>query len=366
MKIEVEATNFNLAVGTASRAVSLRPTTPVLNNILIEAQEGGVKVTGTNLDTTVGVWVPAKVIEKGETTAPARVLGELMSNIKEDKATIELDKETLNIRTNKINAKIPTIAAAEFPRMAQNGESNKEKISKAVFMEAIGEVKIAASQDESRPVLTGIMFKPGGKGATLVSTDGYRLAKKEVPIPLKEEVILSARDLGELAKIAALLEEDYLTMEVSADTNQVGFTIGNTEYSTKVIAGDFPSFEQIIPKDFVSTVILEKQALLDSIKVASTFAKDLGNVVHFTFEEKKTFVSASSNNTGEGKIILDANVSGQPINIAFNSRFITESVASLSSNKVEVRFAGPVNPALIKPESDDSLIYIVMPVRTQS
>src|SRR3989344_8398799 len=145
MKVEISTETFNQAAATAGKAVSLRPTTPVLHNILIEAQEGGVKVTGTDLDTTVAVWVPAKAVNKGETTVPARVLGELVSNIKEEKIILELDKETLNIRTSKIDAKIPTIAAAEFPRMTQSRESKKLKIDKGVFTEATGEGKIEAS-----------------------------------------------------------------------------------------------------------------------------------------------------------------------------------------------------------------------------
>ena len=366
MKVELNKENFNQAVVIVGKAVSLRPTTPVLNNLLLEALDGGIQITGTNLDTTIKTRVPAKTIRKGATTVPARTLIELLSGLKEEKLVIELDKETLVVTTPKVEVKIPTIAAEEFPTIEQTSKEKGTKIKRDEFVRALTESTSAASQDESRLVLTGVMFKPSKEGTTLVATDGYRLAIKDTRMKIKEEIVVAARDLSETAKIAASSDEEDVVINISGDNNQIGFSLGPTEYYTKLIAGEFPNYEQIIPKDFVSTAVVGKVSLLEALKVASTFAKDLGNVVHLTFDDKESFVSAASGTTGESKIKIDAKVTGQPINIAFNSRYITDGVGVLSGDEIEIKFAGPVNPALIKSSDDSSLIYIVMPVRTQT
>ena len=366
MKVEINKDNFSQALGVVGKAISLRPTTPVLNNLLLTIEDGGIRLTGTNLDTTIKTWVPAKIIKKGEITVPARILIELLGGLKEEKLTLELDKETLAVTTLKVRAKIPTIAAAEFPTIELTPKAKGTRVAKAEFVRAMTEVVPAASQDDSRLVLTGVVFKPGKEGTTLVATDGYRLAKKDTKIKITEEIIVAARDLGETAKIAAASDEEDVVINISGDNNQIGFSLGHTEYYTKLIAGEFPNYSQIIPKEFVSTAVVDKAGLLEALKVATTFAKDLGNVVHLSFEEKESFVSAASGATGEGKIKIDAEVVGQPLKIAFNSRYITDGVGVLGGDKIEIRFAGAANPALIKSPDDDSLIYIVMPVRTQT
>lgn len=366
MKVTVDKGSFHKALTNVSKATPIKPTTPVLSNALIKTQGGGLEITGTNLDTTIKDWIPAKVTQKGETTVPVRLVTELIGSLKEDRVGLELDKETMIITTPKTTAKVPTISATEFPTIREASRSKEHPIPKEDFTQSVKEVLTAASQDEARLVLTGVLFSPGEGGAVLIATDGYRLAKKKTKIPVGEELIIPARDLAEVAKIAASSEEEDIIINVSEGNNQVGFTVGHTKYYTKLIAGEFPDCDQIIPKDFVSSVKLEKEEFLEALRTATTFAKDLGNVVHLYFDEKKAFVSASSSATGESKVSMGVEISGQAVDIAFNSKYLSEGVGSIKGDKIEIKFAGPVNPALIKSPTDDSLIYIVMPVRTQT
>lgn len=366
MKATINKESFQKSLAMLSKTVPIRPTTPVLNNVLVKAQEGGLEITGTNLDTTIKDWLPAKVTKKGEVTVPIRILAELVNSLKEDRVSIELDKETVIVTTSNTTAKIPTIAATEFPTIQEPSKHKEYKVPKVDFTKAVKEVITAASQDEARMVLTGVLFTPGKDGALLVTTDGYRLAKKKTKLPLKEELIMPARDLAEIAKIAAGSEEEEVVIKVPEGNNQVGFTIGHTSYYTKLIAGEFPNYEQIIPKEFVASVKLVKEEFLEALRTATAFAKDLGNVVHLYFDEKKSFVRASSSATGESEVTLEAETSGQVIDIAFNSRYLSEGVGAITGDKIEIKFGGEVNPALIKSPTDESLIYIVMPVRTQT
>ena len=366
MKITISTENLKKSLAIVSKAVPIRPTTPILNNVLVKAQKGGLEITGTNLDTTIVNWTPAKIDKEGEITIPVRVLAELVNSLKEEKVNLEVSKETAIITTLSTTAKIPTIAASEFPTLKADTKVKEHRFSRKDFIQAVKEVVTAASQDEARLVLTGVLVTPGKEGALLVATDGYRLAKKKTGIQVEEEVIIPARDLAEIAKIASSSEENEVLFRLSEGDNQVGFTIGHTNYYTKLIAGEFPNYEQIIPKEFVASAILDKEGFIEALRTASAFAKDLGNVVRLYFNENKSFVSASSSTTGESKVRLEAKVSGQEIDIAFNSRYLLEGVSTITGDKIEIKFAGTVKPALIKSPADDSLTYIVMPVRSQT
>ncbi|MCH8821399.1 DNA polymerase III subunit beta [Patescibacteria group bacterium] len=366
MKIEITKENLSKTVGLSSRAVGQRPTTPILNNLLIKTKDGGIKTTGTNLDTTISSWVPAKIVTAGETTVPARLLNELLSVIKDEKVSLEQDKEILVLRTIKTQAKIPTISAAEFPKLTEKKAGGGKELKKAVLTQTAKEVGIAASQDEGRPVLTGVLFRPEKEKAIVVATDGYRLAKKEINKVLDEEFIIPARGLSELVKLTGESESDSVRIEVSLTDSQARFTTGHIEYYTKLIAGDFPQFDQIIPKEFSTSVVLDKDSILDSLKIVSTFARDVGSVVQLSFKDDESLISTSAPQVGESQVRINPRLKGQNLKIAFNSRYLSEGINAVKGKTVEIKFSGSAGPALIKSVEDDSFIYIVMPVRNQT
>ena len=366
MKVELTKENLLKTVSLSSRAVAQRPTTPILNNILIKTQDGGLRTTGTNLDTTISNWVPAKITNAGETTIPARLLNELLNVIKDEKVFLEEDKETLTLKTDKTQAKIPTISATEFPKLPAKKATDGKELKKVVLTQVAKEVGVAASQDEGRPVLTGVLFRPENKKAVVVATDGYRLAKKEIDKIIDNEFIIPARGLTELAKLAEESESESVKVEVSMTDSQAKFTTGHVDYYTKLIAGDFPKFDQIIPKEFVTSVVLDKSSILDSLKIVSTFAKDIGSVVQFSFKDSESQVSTTTPQVGESRVLINSKVKGQDLKIAFNSRYLSEGISAMKGNEIEIKFSGPSNPALVKSVEDDSFIYVVMPVRNQT
>jgi DNA polymerase-3 subunit beta len=366
MKVEVNKETLQKTVSTANKTVSLNPTTPVLSNLLVKTARGGIEVTSTNLDATIRVWAAAKVVAPGETTIPARIFGELLATLTQGKVELTYEKETLLLSTGKVRAKIPTISAKEFPTPPQAKKNGGAQVDKKEFAESVALVARSASQDEGRPTLTGVLFRPNKKSTTMVATDGYRLAKKETNNLLNEEVIIPARDLVEAVKIFSEVEDEKINISSSEGDNQVTFSASHIEYSTKLVAGEFPTYEQIIPKEFVSRVVLHKETFMESLKIVSTFAKDLGNVVRMTFKESGSFLSASSAQVGESRVGITPKIDGQSLEIAFNTRYLQDGISSVKEDKIEMHFAGPGSPALVKSIEDDSFIYVVMTVRTQT
>jgi len=366
MRLEISRESLNRALGIVGKITPLRPTTPVLSNVLIDVQQGGVNLVTTDLDSTIKTWTGAKVIEPGKTTAPVRLLSELLSTVKEEKIFLGLDKESLLLKTESVEAKVPTVSATEFPEPPEVKKTNLSKVEKKPFTESIRAVGIAASQDEGRPVLTGILLRPDGKKTVIVATDGYRLAKKEIGKVLDFEAIIPSRGITDISKVLEEDEDEVISLSISQEDNHAGFFTAHVQYFTKLIAGEFPKFEQIIPTEFVTTAVLDKESLLSSLKVASTFAKDLGNVVRLGVSDKGSTIKASSPQLGEGTVSLESEMKGQDIEIAFNKRYLNDGVNVIRGEKIEMKFAGPVNPAILKDPNDDTFLYVVMPVRTQS
>lgn len=367
MKLTINKESFSRVLSHVNKSVSLRPATPVLGNVLISAEKGMVSVQGTNLETTLIVRVPAKVEDTGETTVPARLLAELLGSIKDDKISVELKSENLEIKTPKLNSRMATIDPTEFPKPPKIKGGKGEKIEKESFVETVIRVGVAASQDEGRPVLNGILFKPGTKGTQVVATDGYRLAKKETTKLISQEIIIPARGLVEIGRVLGSEDDETIDFSVSEEENQAVFSTRHLSYFTKLISGEYPNFEQIIPDNFVTTVVVDKSEFLDSLKIAFTFAKELGNVVNLIFKpHEEALLKASSSQVGDSEVSFRADTKGQELKIAFNSRYLSEGINSILGDKVEIRLAGSVNPAILKSPDDDSFIYVVMPVRPQS
>lgn len=366
MKLEANKDLLYKKLGIVAKAVSIRPANPVLGNVLIKAKKGGLEIIGTDLDTTIADWLPAKVTSEGETAAGVRLLIELLATVPEESLTLELEKGTLVVKTKRVQAKIPTLAAAEFPNPPKVTEA-PSKINKKEFLDAVRKVATAAAQDEGRPTLTGILVKAEKDKSILVATDGYRLAKKEIKKISLPDMVVTARGLAEVGKIMDESEEESLAVGVSEQENLAVFSIEHLSYFTKLISGEFPNFAQVIPTTFVTNITLPREETQQAIKTVATFAKELGNVVRLRFDgSSKLSFSASASQVGEGTADIDAKGEGQDINIAFNSRYLLDGIGTLSGDNIEMHLAGPVNPALLKGEEGSSFIYVVMPVRAQT
>jgi len=368
MELIITKEELSKALGLASRVVSLKPSLPVLANILLRANKTGLEILATNLETSVRINIAAKVSVEGETTVPAKIFSELVNTSREEKFRLKLEKENLEISGENIKATLATIGPMEFPPIAQVPKSQGIKLEIKELTEALNQTLFAASVDEGRPVLTGILIRGSGEGALLVATDGYRLARKQTQIAYEgEDLIVPARSFQEVIKYIQDMGGEELSLVVLADKNQILFVGERFEIASRLLEGAFPNFEQIVPSKFVSGVSTQKALLVDTIRETAVLARDLGNVVQMEIDTKKGVVlSAKTAQIGSAVTSLEGKVSGEALKVAFNAKYLLDGLAVSGSELVDLSFSGATSPALIAAKEDKTFTYIVMPVRVQA
>jgi DNA polymerase-3 subunit beta len=366
MKLVVLKENFLRAASLVIQTINLRPSLPVLSNFLLQTRTGMLEITGTNLETTITHTIPVKVQNQGEITIPARTLLDFCQGNPAEQHTFKMEKGELVVSGGEAVAKIPTIDPKEFPTTGKFVAQNTLSISKPEFLKAVVQTAFCAAPEEGRPVLTGTLLVSEGEKVSFVATDGYRLAKKEQRSNENLRALIPARALRECAKAVGDQKEDEVKISVNKDNNQVKIGMKNLSVFSRLLDGEYPNYEQIIPDSFASEVVVKTKDLIDSIKLASLFARDVGNVVRLHFEEKSIMVRASAAQVGEAETSVPAKTSGDKLALAFNSRFLLEPLAAIDSRDTKLSLSGRTSAVLIQGLEEKDLIYIVMPVRTQS
>jgi DNA polymerase III subunit beta len=373
MKLEILQENLAQGLLKVIKFIDTRGQLSILSNILLEAQTGKLKLSSTNLETGINLWLPAKIEKPGKITIPAKVLTEFVSSLPADKVLLDLEQSKLNISCRNYKASFNGIAAAEFPsvpslkkEMKKKPETIKLKADK--FLKAVDQVAFTAAQDESRPVLTGVKleFKPGK--IILAATDGYRLSYKTLKTKNRfkaEYLIIPAKALIELRRICGQEESEQVSLSLVDEGNQAIFTVGDVEIVTRLIEGEFPDFTKIIPEDKETSVVLDREEFKSAIKTASIFAKDSANIIKFDIKKNKLSVSANAPEVGENEIKLDCKVDGSNNTIAFNFRFLQEYLNCVDSQEILIDILGPLKPGVFKPAGNSTFLYIIMPVRVQ-
>ena len=369
MKVTVSPSALSSVLGLVSRAVSPRSTLPVLSNVLLETTPTGLRVTATNLDLTIAATLPAEVQAEGRTTVPARLLSEYATSLSEAPCSMELDPATqvLKLACGVHRANLHGIDAVEFPPLpAYEGEPAIQADAQTL-QNAITQTVMAASADEASPVLTGVLVQVSGNALTLAATDRHRLAVKRVEVTVEgsvptESVIVPARHLGEVAR-ATNPSRPKVGISFSDARNQVFFTLGDVEISSRLIEGTYPNYAQVIPGESSTTVNLPTAALLRDVRTASVLARDAANPVRLRVGEGTLTLHAQTAEVGEDEAPLSASVKGDDVQIAFNARYMLDALSVLDSDEVEMSFNGSLHPGVIRPAGRDDYLCIIMPVR---
>jgi DNA polymerase-3 subunit beta len=372
MKLTCSPEALSHALQVVSRAVSPRTTLPILNNVLLETSPEGLKLTATNLEIGIVNHVEAKIATEGSVTLPAKILTEFVAQLHDDKLDMELDAatQTLTVRCGPYHdVKIKGIGANEFPPLPAREDGLKLVISQADLIPAIEQTVVAASSDDGRPVLTGVLTQLDGDNLTLAATDGHRLAVKLVKATSEGElgedgtnsVIIPARALTELGR--ALKGDGKVEMWLGRSRNHVFFTIPGVEVMSRLIEGTYPNYSQVIPEQSNTTITVSTKDLLERTRGVSIFARDSANVVRIKTEAGEISISANTSEVGSGEASVSAEIEGADIQIAFNSRYLLDVLALVGSDKVAMGFNGPLSPGVVKPAGKDDYTYVIMPVR---
>lgn len=373
MKVTVLQENLARGLSIVSRAVSPRSTLPVLANVLIATDEGRLRLSATNLEMGITCWIGAKIEEEGSTTVPARTFADLVSTIPDPQVSLTLDArtQTLNVRSGPSTNDIKGIDAQEFPPLPVPDFSDAIPINVSDFKEMIHQVAFAASTDEARPVLMGVLLKVEGDSITMAAADGFRLSVRTATLssPAAQPVsaIIPARALSELARIASDGEQ-MIQMVLPKGRGQVVFRVKDAELVSQLIDGTFPDYQQIIPRSYKSRTLVSTASLLKACKQAEIFARESSNVVRMNIKNSgelqpgEVEISAHSEETGSNETIVEAAVDGIPLLIAFNVKFLREVLEVIKTPNVAIETSAPNAPGVVKPVGEDGFIHVIMPM----
>ncbi len=368
MRVTCRPSVLGQALQVVSRAISSRTTLPILNNILIETTPEGLALSATNLEIGIRKLVPAEVAMEGSTTAPARLLTDFVGTLPDEDLEMTLDGATqqLSLRCARFDTHIKCIEAEEFPPGPRPDEGDRLQVPLEELIKAVEQTQMAASTDEARPVLTGVLVQLQQGNLTLAATDGHRLAVRKLPAngaaDLEASLIVPARALAELSRVLKG-EPGQVELIISKARNQIFFKAGNSELTSRLIDGKYPNYAQVIPSKSSTKVRLATSELTQTVRAVSLFARDSANVIRVKAHTGGVVLSAATNEVGDSKAEMPADVEGSEIQIAFNARYVLDALGVIGEDQVELLFDGPLSPGLIRPPGKEHYLYVIMPVR---
>jgi len=373
MKVTILQESLARGLSIVSRAVSPRSTLPVLSNVLIASDEGRMRLSATNLELGITCWIGAKIEEEGSTTVPARTFTDLVGTLPPEQVSLNLNTstQTLNVHCGPSNTDIKCIDAQEFPPLPVPDMEGAILLNVADFKDMISQVVFAASVDEARPVLMGVLVTVDKDTITMASADGFRLSVRKgtlsQPATQPFSAIIPARALGELARVAGDGNE-MISMVLPKGRGQVVFRMKEVELVSQLIDGVFPDYQQIIPRAYKSRTLLSTPALLKACKQAEIFAREGSNVARFNIksagdlEPGSVEISAQSEETGSNETIVAATIDGVGLLIAFNVKYLREVLEVIKSPNVALETSAANAPGVIRPVGDDNFLHVIMPM----
>ena len=372
--MKVTSLQENLARGLqiAGRAVSTRGSLPILGNVLLRTENGRLKLTATNLEVGINVWVPAKVDDDGGITVPAKLFTDFVNSLPPGPAELSLNvrTKTVHLKSGPYEANFKGMDAEEFPIIPVAPEKPTTRLPKSTLRRMINEVAFVATTDDSRPVLTGVLTTFEGEKLTMAAADPYRLSVRtgtlSSRVESKLEVIIPARSLQEVWRIIDDTD-DPVEIFVTPNGSQVIFHTQEADLVSRVIEGQFPNYRQVIPTGKAATrIVAQREDLLQATRLASLFARDSANMLRFQVDpdqQPPLVISANAAEVGDNTAKVEATVDGQNTTIAFNSRFISDALGSLTAPEVALELGGPLAPGVVKIVGDDTYLHVVMPLR---
>ncbi len=368
MKVQILTPNLVSKLSFLNRAVSPKSQLPVLQNFLIESVEGKIKLSSTDLEIGIEIFCPAKIEEHGEITVPAKLFTELINSLTDDMLTLETKEKTLEVHTKRTKSIFQTINSEEFPKLYEERGEKLAVLSGKDIKHEFSSVVFAASQDTARPALSGVLVRKEPEGFLLVATDGYRLSLRHYKTTENRagesaSYIIPARVFRELLSLKD--ENKDISIYVSQQNNQVLFEQEDTVLIGRLIEAEFPNFAKIIPSDFSVSVSFDREELLKAVKICSVFARDSANIIKFALAADNITVSSGSSAIGENTVRVDAKLTGEENEIAFNARYLLDVLGNVEEKDLAFDMIGPLNPGIFKIQGDTSFLHMIMPIRVQ-
>ena len=362
MKITCSKDELVSALSVVSRAVSARSTVQVLSGILIRADGDQLELSATDMELSLRLALEGQVEGSGAIVVPGRLLVDLARLLPESEVTLEYSAEegAVQVTSGPSVSRLQTYSAEDFPKLPDTAGAQTFSVERAAFLETIAKVSRAASRDESRPVLTGILVRFESGKLVMAATDSYRLSVKETDLTgdvPELEAIVPARSLTELARIAQDVDE----VQVGVQENHVVFGADGIWLTTRRIDGQFPNHKQLIPETFEHEVSLPREEFLDVVRRTSVMAQR-NSPLRLRFAEGEVTVSAQTQDVGEARETLPIGFTGEELEIGFNPEFLRDGIDSVVTDEVTLKLISPLRPGLIRSD-EESFSYLIMPIR---
>lgn len=362
MKIKINQKDLSKHISIAQKGISSRTTLQILDGILLEAYKGRLRLIGTDLEISIETYVNCEIEEEGSIVVNSKIFGDIVKKLPDAPIYIYVDNSNINIKCENSEFNIIGNSAKEYPDLPLILDHTSFELPNDLFKSAIRQTVFATTQDETRPSLTGVLIEIEDKLISFVALDGYRLSLRKLPIEseVQLKIIIPGRALNELNKI---LEDNEEIMKIAAAPGHVVFNTGDTIVYSRLLEGQFFNYKEIIRKDHKTSVTVNKREFQNSLERASLLAKEeKANLVKVNIVNGQILIKSNSE-IGNVNEVIDADVNGENINIAFNSRYILEGIKIIDAEEIQLNFMGSLNPCIIKPIQDENYIYLVLPVR---
>lgn len=379
MKLSCTKDNLHQGLAITAHVTGKNVNLPILGNVLMKTEGGSLRLTTTNLEMATTCVVRGKVEEEGDFTVPSKLFFDYVALLPNENVELEVADDNLSVKCGQHTTKIKGLSSSEFPLIPPVSGGNKYLLDPESFRGALSQVLFAVAGNESRPELAGVSMRfhdasAGKNKLTMAATDSYRLAERTASLASgssdkAQDVIVPARALGEVLRILSLFKDSVDMPEnisIELADNQIVFEFGPVELTSRTIEGNYPDYQQIIPKSFQTEAVLKREELIKAVKTASLFSRTgLFDVTLKVLPEQKAFqVSATDANRGENTAVCEVDATGSENMITVNYRYLLDGLNAMNTDEVLFQAIDGANPCLIKPKTEtDEYLYIVMPIK---
>lgn len=363
MKIECIKEKLSAALSKAEKITSKNSTLPILSCVILETKNQSLVVRSTNLDSAFEIEIPVKANVPGKVAVPGLILSSFISSLKEKSVTLETKEGNLLITTEHYQTTIKAFSHEDFPDIPRIESEHSFSIPARAFLKALRSVSYSASISSVKPELASVYIYGDGGFLVFVSTDSFRLAEKRLKLKETKAVKPMVVPIKNINDIVKVFDDDEEDITVSFEKNQISLSTKSIYFVSRLVDAPFPDYREIIPKNATTETTLLKQDLIDALKTLSVFSDKFNQANMKVVPSKKLFIlSSKSNDIGESQSLVDATVSGEPIDINFNHRYISECLQSIDSDALSLSFSGGTKPLVVRGVSDSSFTYLVMPM----
>ena len=365
MRFRCDGLELSEAISTVSKAISSKTTSQILEGIKMVCEDDILILTATDLEMSVEKRIRAEVDSCGETVVPGRLFGEYIKKLTNEQIECELnEKNQLKISYTDSEGCIQCMEISEFPAIKEVNKDNFFEITKEDFKSLINNVFYAVAQDDSRPILKGILLETNQNTIKAVAVDGCRLSisnKSLVMSTTDFKIIVPGRNLNEIVK---MMNGDD-NVKVYVHSNNIMVDLGDTIVVNRLIDGQFINYRQIVPKDFSTVVTINKEQLEDAIDRASVLSRiDKNNLVKFDIKEKNLMLTSNSE-LGNTRENITVGVKGNDLNISFNSKYFSDCLRVIDNPYVKMNFNSQIQPCVITPSEGDDFLFLILPVKAR-